>query len=83
MKQYIKQLYKYLEVHEAKEEFLAAFAKEEPNISLLDYYTRLETNPTNMITGAFIWGRTPSGSSYWSKLDDKWREQVKLIALSN
>lgn len=77
MEQYIEQLYKFLEIHEAKEEFLAAFAEEEPDTSLFDYYVDMNTAPTSMISAVFTWSETPSGTHYWSKLSDKWRSKVE------
>lgn len=77
MEQYIQQLYAFLERREAKQEFLVAFVEEEPNTTLLEYYTKTNTDPDDFISMAFIWDDTPLGGKYWAKLDEKWREKVK------
>ena len=86
MSNFIKQFHQFLEDNNAKEELLAAFAKQEPNTTLESMLTNLEERiqTNNYISSSILWRDTPSGILYWSDLDDKWRKLVKsLINQSN
>jgi hypothetical protein len=79
VEQLINQFYQFLEENGAKEEFVAAFAKEEVNTTLYDYCVNKKIKPENMVSGTIIWYRTPSESYYWSDLDSKWHQLAQRL----
>ena len=36
-------------------------------------------NPNDLIAGAFPWGNTPEGFSYWNNLDYLWNKEIEII----
>ena len=80
----MKKFIKFLEDNEAWENFERAF--ENYNRDVKEYKNLCKKDSGVALTGAFDWGDTEEGGSYWNKLNNKWIQEntpLKKQLLSN
>lgn len=64
---------KFLEDNNAWENFERNFIEQGTDVK--DYKRDCKTFERSHLTLAFTWSETKEGSKYWSRLDDKWRQE--------
>ena len=75
---------KFLEDNNAWEKFERNFIKQ--GVDVKEYKRGCKTFERSHLTLAFTWSETKEGSKYWSRLNDKWRQEgpsLKKQLLSN
>lgn len=75
---------KFLEDNNAWENFERAFKSYGRNVK--DYKKECESIEGIELDAAFMWDKTKEGSKYWSRLNDKWKQEstpLKKQLLSN